>query len=193
MSDGYHTALSPAHSELLFAVWRWETEPAAHTRRITSSDLSSILGWSRGRVQRVVREIRKILGNEDPSTGGKVYGLDIYHQQTQSGRPLDSFLLNQNEIVTFPETAFMLLQLTTFPFAPDQPFRVNRKAFEERMQESGMSQSLITDRIEKNIQVGYIHAYELPSGYIFYSGKVERDRSFIERLAREFKPLEKTA
>src|SRR6266852_4628516 len=132
MSNGYHTALSPAHSELLFAVWRWETEPATHGRPITSSDLASILGWSRARVQNVIREIRKISGN----------CLEIYHQHTQShqsgGRPMDSFLLNQNEIVTFPETTFMLLQLTTFPFPPDQPFRVSRKAFEEHMQESGM-------------------------------------------------------
>jgi hypothetical protein len=174
-------SLNRTQSDLLFAVWQWETHTAEHWKPVTVRELAASLGWRENKVYTVVRSIAKV-----SDTCLKNYR---QHPESGIGRPVDSYRLNQDEIVTFPETAFMLLQLTRFPMA--MPFRVDRAAFEQAMQEIGINRALVADRIDTNIKVGYIREY--PPKYISPDGKIERDRHFIEMLADQFRQIVKTA
>jgi len=59
------------------------------------------------------------------------------------------------------------------------------------MHEFGMTPILVADRIEASIKVGYIREYK--PEYISPSEKIDRDRYFIEMLAKEYSHLGKTA
>jgi hypothetical protein len=170
-------ALSPAHSELLFAVWKMETDSTRHGKPITCRVLADSLRSKLPTVQRLIREIEDV----SPSC---LVNSPLYHEPHKPGRPRDSYRLNQEQIVTFPETAILLIQLVNFP--PEKPYRINRVAFERHMTGLGMDPIWVGDRISANILAGYVREYA-GFGYIYPSEKFEREKSFIEKLATEYK------
>jgi hypothetical protein len=180
---GYR-ALSPAQTELVFAIWKLETEPDHRGRPITCAEIAEVLDIEASHARKIIAEVEAM--SPDYFVNHSVFPAGGTKRR---GRPLTAYHLNQEGIVTFPETAFILLELLRFPART--PYRVNRKEFEQYLVGCGIEPVLITDRIDTNIRAGYIREYVGFPGYISPTERIECERDYLERLARGYSPVKR--
>lgn len=173
--------LTPTQAELLFAIWKLETmePPPSH---ITEASLAKELKKKERNVRRIIADIRK--SSKQFLLQESFYPPKKAGEKKRRGRPHVAYRLNHDHVVTYPETALMLLRLEIFP--QDKAFRIRRKDFEEEFaKETGLELGFIKRRIDVNAE--YIKSDT--DGNIFPSHEIlARERTFLELLAAEFIP-----
>jgi hypothetical protein len=179
-------ALTPAQASVLHAIWVLESgnsrpqqsengafEPGV---TVTTVDIANQLGLQTPYVRRILREIRYAF--PDYITTVKCFPKTRHGH----GRSALSFHLNQDTLVTFPETAAIFLQLLSS--RPSDAFRIPRLTFEEETsQKLGLPVANVQSRIEWGLKVSYIESI-LP-GFLHPMQKLHCDREYLQMLASD--------
>ena len=141
---------------------------------VTATDLAAHLGFPASHIRRLIRQVRSAF----PDYIKEVQCFPA--SRHGHGRSALSFHLNHDRVATFPETAFVLLQLLSFK--TDDAFRVPRAEFEEAMSvKLEVALPRIRGRIEWGLSVGYVESI-LP-GFLHPMEKIHRDREYLQLLA----------
>jgi hypothetical protein len=172
-------ALTGAQGRLMLAIWKLQTKnpPAQH---ITTADLARVTKQPRDAVARLIGRINE-------RRWGKQYFLvtRLPDESGGRGRARNSYQLNPQKVVTFPETAIALLELASYG---PSPFRIRRSEFESFLvRKYSMDAMFLQERLDEAIKAGYV---EIPaSGYIWRSALIESERAYLELLKEEFKVI----
>jgi hypothetical protein len=167
-------SLSPTACELLHAIWRLEKELIPQGKGVTKIELATSLGVDESYIPKMVHEIQRISDEyiiKRSYTPPENKGLP--------GRPLTSYHLNHDKIVTWPETSLILLEL--LKYMPERVGRISREEFVNHLkQKLGLDESFTQDRIDWGIECRYVEVSR--DGKYIHSG----DRTFGEKDYLEF-------
>jgi hypothetical protein len=170
-------ALNDPQAEVMLAIWKLRSDHSAV--HVTKADVANATRQPQRSVAQILRRIQE-------RRPGRPYFIimGVPARDGRPGRPRNSYYLNGEVVVTFPETALALLALAA-QARPAGP-RIQQKRFTDTLcREYGIRPIFLRERIAEGIRAGYI---EVPSkGYIWPSALVESEEAYLTVLSKEFK------
>lgn len=179
MSITKYRALSQIESRVLYQVWRIEEELGM--QKATRTRLAQALGIEPSYLAKIVSRIRRI--SEEAYL--QPYRLHASSKPRRpSGPPRVYYELNGAHFATFPETAFLLLELLDYPKEVSR--RVNSADFFRSMTaNTTLDDSSISARVEWALQNDYLASDE-DGAYIACQERTLLEKPYLELLAGHF-------
>jgi hypothetical protein len=169
--------VTATQAKVLFAIWTLQTKRDRRTD-ITVLDLSGKLAFDASYVRKILSEIERM-----SEKYVLIHSCAPAVATVKRGRPLRSYQLNHEWLVTLPETASLLLELLSFP--PEKQFRIRRSSFEEHITSRwSIEPELVHDRVDWSIGAGYIDD-QIPD-FLYPTDRIQCEQSYMELLAREY-------
>jgi hypothetical protein len=165
--------LTPKQTELLFTIWK---ESRFKPRvKLTHAVLAEKLDDDEAEVRRTIAQIKKV--SDKYLLQSSVFAAPIPGKRTPKGQ--NYYLLNDEWVVTYPETASLLQMLNDH--RPVAAFRIDRAEFESHAAENlNLTPKFVQQRINKAIAVEYVKA---DGEYIYPGGRMSCEADYLSRLA----------
>jgi hypothetical protein len=173
--------LTPKQTELLFTIWKESRfKPSV---KLTHAVLAAKLKDDEAEVRRTIAEIKKKVSDKY-LLRSSVFPPPAPGKKTPKGQ--NYYLLNDEWVATYPETASLLQMLGVHP--PAAAFRIDRAEFESHAAEKlKLPQKFVQQRINKAIAVEYVKA---DGEYIYPGWRMSCEADYLSRLAA-FDDIEK--
>jgi hypothetical protein len=164
---------------LLYAIWEIQSEFGNYGKGVTRKEMAARLGKTENRVSGIIHSIQSASASYLRAVPHPPPG-----KEGERGHPLNHYHLNHEEIVTIPETARILLELTEFP--SEMKLRINRNEFVKYLMQSGKvkePEHRIQRRISWAIEKSYLYGSE-DGDYIWPHGRIDCEREYLLMVAR---------
>lgn len=146
----------------------------------TRNRLAKTLGIKPGHLGKIVSAITNI-SDESYIRSHRLHGRE---EGRKPGPPRVYYELIGEHLVTFPETAFLLLQLLVFP--REIPRRINYADFVRRMAaHSNLDESTVVDRIQWAMKNDYLVSDDA-GAHIACQERTACERPYLEMLGNHF-------
>jgi hypothetical protein len=141
-------------------------------------DIAMMLDRKKNYVSGVIHEINKISGDYliRPTTFFPT------EKEGQPGRPFSYYYLNQRDFVTITETAFILLNLSSFP--QEAVGRISREKYVRHLTDNfGFDEEFVQGRISWAIEKEYLYA-DKSNDFIWPHERLSCERGYLNLLAQ---------
>ena len=173
-------ALSSREAEVLFAIWKLEHQLRPEARGATRAEIATMLDMPPAYLSQLLYRI----GRSYVETGYFI----TQKEKHSRGRSPATYILNNENIVTLPETALILLQLMKFQDSSD--YLINSKDFVEYFSQTHqLDKEFIQQQINILIDKGYLQ--RVSGDLIRPLSRVLRENEFLRLLASEYKTRER--
>jgi hypothetical protein len=167
-----NTSLNLQLSRLLFTIWKLEDRHTDITNKFLAETLHIPEATLRGQIKKLLAISRDYLEIFSSSNNGTNY--------KNSGRKKNQYRLNGRYVVTYPETACLLLELKEFQRVGHD--RVNVETFtNDLIKKFDIASDLVKNRINVAMEAGYIRREGVDS--ICHDVRVERELAYLKLLA----------